>query len=406
MANVRFYLDARRVRLDGECPLKLAVSCCGRTRYLATGVSLAPAAWDARSQLVRPGFGMCRELNVFLSACLDAATRALRLGAPGLDAAVAAARVALREAGRCTGLGTEAPVSVAEAMRGYAQSKAREKTRQSLLYTLGRLEAYCRGFGRLSFEDVTPAWLSGFDAWLVARGNSANTRGIHFRNIRTVFNAAIDAEQTAAYPFRRFKIPREATRKRSLPVEDLRRLFDYPVEGWQREYLDYFRLTFMLVGINSVDLLGLRPGDVVGGRIEYRRSKTGRLYSIRVEPEAAEIIGRYRGVGHLLAAADRYADYEGYRRRVNMALQSIGECERHGRGGRKTVTPAFPGLTTYWARHSWATVAASLDIPRDTIAHALGHGGNTVTDIYIDFDQGKVDVANRRVLDWVLYGRR
>ena len=42
----------------------------------------------------------------------------------------------------------------------------------------------------------------------------------------------------------------------------------------------------------------------------------------------------------------------------------------------------------------------------DTIAHALGHGGNTVTDIYIDFDQSKVDDANRRVLDWVLYGRR
>ena len=56
-------------------------------------------------------------------------------------------------------------------------------------------------------------------------------------------------------------------------------------------------------------------------------------------------------------------------------------------------------LTSYWARHSWATIAASLDIPKDTIAHALGHGGNTVTDIYIDFDQRKVDEANRRVLE-------
>lgn len=53
-----------------------------------------------------------------------------------------------------------------------------------------------------------------------------------------------------------------------------------------------------------------------------------------------------------------------------------------------------------------STVAASLDIPRDTIAAALGHGGNTVTDIYIDFDQRKVDEANRQVLDWVLYGKR
>lgn len=61
-------------------------------------------------------------------------------------------------------------------------------------------------------------------------------------------------------------------------------------------------------------------------------------------------------------------------------------------------------LTTYWARHSWATIAASLDIPKETIAAALGHSSHTVTDIYIEFDYRKVDEANRRVLNWVLYG--
>ena len=68
--------------------------------------------------------------------------------------------------------------------------------------------------------------------------------------------------------------------------------------------------------------------------------------------------------------------------------------------------PAFPMLSSYVARHSWATIAASLDIPKDVIAHALGHGGSSVTDIYIDFDQRKVDEANRRVLDWVFYGTK
>lgn len=70
------------------------------------------------------------------------------------------------------------------------------------------------------------------------------------------------------------------------------------------------------------------------------------------------------------------------------------------------MSPLFPELTTYWARHSWATIAASLDIPKETIAAALGHGGNTVTDIYIDFDAKKIDEANRRVIDWVLYGKK
>ena len=91
---------------------------------------------------------------------------------------------------------------------------------------------------------------------------------------------------------------------------------------------------------------------------------------------------------------------------MNRTLKNIGPVERVGLGGKKIYHPLFPEITTYWARHSWATIAASLDIPRDTIAHALGHGNNTVTDIYIDFDQEKVDKANRRVLDWVLYGKK
>ena len=77
-----------------------------------------------------------------------------------------------------------------------------------------------------------------------------------------------------------------------------------------------------------------------------------------------------------------------------------------GKRGKKTFEPEFPGITTYWARHSWATIAASLDIPKETIAAALGHGGNTVTDIYIDFDRAKIDRANRMVIDWTLYGKR
>lgn len=58
-------------------------------------------------------------------------------------------------------------------------------------------------------------------------------------------------------------------------------------------------------------------------------------------------------------------------------------------------------VSPYWARHTWATIAAELEIPKETIAAALGHGGNSVTDIYINFNQKKIDDANRRVIDYV-----
>lgn len=88
-----------------------------------------------------------------------------------------------------------------------------------------------------------------------------------------------------------------------------------------------------------------------------------------------------------------------------MALQKIGP-ETIGKRGTKNYAPLFPHFTTYWARHSWTTIAAEPDIPKETIAAALGHGGNSVTDVYIRFDDRKIDEANRRVLDYVFYDKK
>lgn len=286
----------------------------------------------------------------------------------------------------------------------FIESKTNEGTKGVYQHTLDRIRLHDPDIDSKSFEDINLKWLTDFEAFC-AKTACKNARNIHLRNIRAVFNNAIDYEITTAYPFRRFKIRPEATRKRSLSVEELRKLFDYPVEEYAEIYREMFRLIFMLVGINSVDLHGLKS-ITRDGRIEYKRAKTGRLYSIKVEPEAREIINKYRGKNGLLCIADRWSDSRNFRHQCNKALQKIGQVERKGRGGKKTITAEFEGVSTYWARHTWATIAASLDIPKDTIAAALGHGGDTVTDIYIDFDQKKVDAANRRVLDWVLYGKR
>lgn len=233
---------------------------------------------------------------------------------------------------------------------------------------------------------------------------SQNYRNIHLCNIRAVFNDAIDDEVTKHYPFRKFKIRPVPTRKRALSVEALRELFSYPVDEYAEIYRDMFGLIFMLIGINTVDLHRLKE-ITPDGRVEYTRAKTHRLYSVKVEPEALALIDRYRGKKGLLCIADRWEDHRNFRKQLNKAVSHIGDTRR-GRGGRRQCDGPFAGVSTYWARHTWATVAASLDIPKETIAAALGHGGNTVTDIYIDFDRRKVDEANRRVLDWVFYGKR
>lgn len=286
----------------------------------------------------------------------------------------------------------------------------RRSTRESNEYTLSVMEKFSekRGvpLGTLNFEDINYAWLSDFDRFMKRTGLSQNTRRIHFANIRAAVNDAYKRELTDADPFRRFRLKTEKTAKRSMSAEELPQLFDYPAEQHAVYYRDMFKLIFMLIGINTVDLYGLK--DITKeGRIEYKRSKTGRLYSIKVEPEALEIIKRYQGSAALLNIADKYKDHRYFRRDTNDALRLIGEVKRVGRGGKKEYKPLWPEVTTYWARHTWASIAADLDIPDATISLALGHAGeNRVTDIYIKRNQKKVDEANRRVLDWVLYGKR
>lgn len=287
----------------------------------------------------------------------------------------------------------------------FIDGKSNKGTKGVYKHTLDRTRLFDSNADNKNFEDIDLKWLTDFEAFC-AKTASKNARNIHLRNIRAVFNNAIDYEITNAYPFRRFKIRPEATRKRSLTVEELRKLFVYPCEPYAEIYRDCFKLIFMLCGINTVDLWGLKS-ITKDGRIEYRRAKTGRLYSIKVEPEAMEIIKKYRGVKGLLCIADRWSDHRNFRHQLNKALQRIGQVERKGRGGKKIITSEFEGVTSYFARHSWATIAADLDIPDAVISSALGHAAeNATTAIYIDRNRKKVDDANRRVLDWVLYGKR
>lgn len=298
--------------------------------------------------------------------------------------------------------------------RRFIRTKQNSGTRGVYEQTVRRMCDYDKSLDKRKFEDINFTWLSNFEAFCAATA-SKNARNIHLRNIRAVFNNAIDNEITTFYPFRRFKIKSEKTRKRAMSVEELRELFSYPVEPYAEIYRDMFKLIFMLIGINTVDLYGLK--EIRNGRIEYKRAKTGREYSIKVEPEALEIINKYKGEKRLLSLADRWSDYRNFRHQINNALQSIGaEKNKGGRlpGGRPKKTNKdekpkgiWPELTTYWARHTWATIARKIGVSTDDIALALGHAdeNHSTTMIYIDDDLDLIDQANRKVLDWVLYGK-
>ena len=412
MAKAKFFLDTRRTKPGSPSVLKVAIGHRDKTSYISTNARLLPSQWDAEHSLVI-NHPEQRLLNIYIMGVLQQVDRTIFILADNGGLQSMTANDIKLEIERKLN-----PEKVEE-----QEQKKRDKNlfaARSLKFTWSKTGSthriYMQTYKRmlefageelqtLAFENITKEWLLRFFNYMAPQSPSRNARNIHLRNIRAVFNEAIDDEITTAYPFRRLQIKNVPTRKRNLKVENLRTFINYPCEKHAQQYLDIFKLMFMLLGINIIDLCNLKEIDNEG-RINFYRAKTNRLYSIKVEPEALEIINKYRGKDYLLDILDRWKSHKDFMLKMNRTLKKIGPVKRVGLGGKKIYEPLFPEISTYWARHSWATIAASLDIPRDTIAHALGHGGNTVTDIYIDFDERKVDEANRKVLDWVLYGKK
>lgn len=417
MAKIILKLDTRRANASGRYPIQLQLSHNSKCTSISTGISIRPEHWCGEvNRAVTTQCPNGKQLNADIEALyfkysnalreLEIANRVQAMTVADIRKALVQEQVVVER------------VTFDKFFAEFISRKEKENTANSYRHTLSKIKAFAtkERHGDWSFEDITLDWLNRFNYALKTQhiggdGNelegvqelSTNGIAIHFRNIRAVLNAAIDEELTTLYPFRKFKIKQEETAKRSLTLDDLRRLRDYACEPHQERYRDLFMLIFYLVGINTIDLFSLT--EIRNGRIEYRRSKTGRLFSIKVEPEAQAIIDKYRGEGYLLDVLDAYHNYKDFAHRMNYNLQQIGAMERKGRGGKKHREVLFPGLTTYWARHTWATIAADLDIPDETISLALGHSsGNRVTNIYINRNLKKVDEANRKVIDHLLGG--
>lgn len=401
MATVTFFLDKRVAK--ETYPLKMRISHGrGQTALINLDIKLKEDQWDGEKIVNHP---KARTLTTFIESkrqyAEDVITRLFVAGTLN-DHSASDLKNIIENNGVKPLQDDNKQGNFLKTFLTCMESKEKPSTRSSYQQTIVSLQKYDILLDTRSFEEIDLRYLESYDKWMSNQGIRQNSRNVYYRNIRTVFNRAIDEEVTTAYPFRKFKLKKQATKKRSLTVEELRMLRDYPVEDWQKKYVDLFFLMFYLIGINAADLLPAKRKQLRNGRLEYERAKTYKGYSIKVEPEAQAIIDRYKGKDHLLSFCDEHSDYKYILQRMSKVLKTIGPYERKGRGGKKTHTPLFPELSQYWCRHTWATLAAELDIPKETIAAALGHDmGNTTTAIYINFNQKKVDEANRRVIDFL-----
>lgn len=276
--------------------------------------------------------------------------------------------------------------------------------------SLNAIIAY-HGKSDFVFSEVTSEWLKGFEVHLRSRGCSWNTVSTYMRTFRAVYNRAVNLRKAPYVPylFRSVYTGTRAEHKRALGDDDMKKVFvdlsqipgvSLPVRRAQ----ELFILMFLLRGMPFVDLAYLRKSDLRDNIITYRRRKTGRSLSVTLTSEAMILIKKYinrdSSSPYLFSflksregTREAYREYQVALRNFNQKLMLLGELL--GLGDK---------LSSYTARHTWATTAYYCEIHPGIISEAMGHSSITVTETYLKpFRSKKIDEANRQVIDFVKY---
>ena len=228
-------------------------------------------------------------------------------------------------------------------------------------------------------------WLKSYEAWYLGKGNSINGLSVHLRTLRSTLNRAILSGLLSKenYAFENYSIKTQKTKKRAISEADVELLKNFkPTTSQQQRAKDYFFMSFYLMGASFVDLAFLKLSNINNGRIEYRRKKTAQLHSIKITPALKEILDKYIDgkkssdfILNVIKAKDKSAQHVQARnelKRVNKRIKDIGK-----------LCGISQPLTSYVARHTYATIANTKDVPLSIISQSLGHKDQKTTAIYL-----------------------
>lgn len=226
-----------------------------------------------------------------------------------------------------------------------------------------------------------------------------NTISFYMRNLRAVYNCAVMkglSEQSR--PFKDVYTGIDKTVKRAIPLEVIKKIKELdlsssPTLDFAR---DMFLFSFYTRGMSFIDMAYLRKSDLKNGILSYRRKKTGQKLYIKWEACMQGIVEKHasKSMEYLLpiisdSSSRRRKQYENALRLVNHKLKQIAEI----------LCLSVP-LTTYVARHSWASIAKTKNIPLAVISEGMGHDSETTTQIYLaSLDTSIIDRANELILN-------
>ena len=388
---------------NGEHPLMLRVCKDGKAKYQSLGISVNPTHWNFKKNEPKPKCPNFEQIQkIILDKKLEIQKKMLEL------------RADQKEYNATTLIIKEEKKHLSTTVSGFyqeiiAQCETENKCGNRLVYlnSYNSLMNFTKNRLDIPFNIIDVPWLERYEKWLRSRGNKENTISLQFRTLRSAYNKAIKEKcaQKSEYPFEEFKVSKfdTSTQKRAIAKTDILKFVDDSQPIGQKRYVqlskDIFMFSYLCGGINFTDIANLTKANIVNGRLEYIRQKTHKLIKIGIPDEAMRIIKKYEAesTGYLFpilnnkvhkTALQKQNRIHKMRGKVNYNLKVLGK-----RLGIEI------SVTTYVARHSFASVLKKSGVNIAIISEALGHSDLATTQIYLDnFDNEQMDDAMKNLL--------
>ncbi len=402
-AEASFYLDRLRPKEDGTCSLKVKVTHNRKRKYISTGLDYSEQEFE----------------KVFFRQEGQRLTKAQKKKKKTADEFLSKAKAVIDKLKIFTFTSFEEVYfenrkiegSVLSAFEDYIKGLRKENrigTAVTYECAKGSLEKF-NSNKDFEFAEVTPRFLERYEKWMLDNGKSKTTVGIYLRSLRTLFNT--QSLDKSLYPFGdskgKYSIPVGRNIKKALTVEEVARIYNYkPTPNTTKEMArDYWIFLYLCNGMNVKDFCLLKWENIEGETLTYQRAKTKRKKRdekpifIDLKPEALEIIKKWGQPNldrkafifpHLNNIDDpdrQRAIYQQLTKTINKYMRQIGSEV----GINKNVT-------TYYARHSFATVLKRSGASIEMISELLGHSSVNVTDSYLDgFEREQVRQATQAI---------
>ena len=397
ITSVKLMLNKSRILNNGSYPLVFQVIHNRRKKLLYTGYRMKEEVFDESEGKIMNGVG-----STFTATEVVKMNRELRKMRNQIDIRIrqlerTREEFAVEDILTQNAFGTGKPqfyllryinaqIERKQELKKVGMAAAYKSTRSSLAKFIGRPDV------RMSEVDL--AFVRRYEDFLYSNGASGNTVSYYLRNLRSLYNQAVTDgyHPRGEYPFAKAQTRPAKTVKRALSRTDMQNLADLNLENEpELEFTrDLYLFSFYAQGMAFVDIVLLKKADICNGVLTYSRHKSKQLIRIAVTPQMQGLIDKYKTENEYLfpIISGEYASgYQQYR-------LALGRINRHLKKIAVVADIKVP-LTTYTARHTWATLARDYGAPISVISAGLGHTSEEMTRVYLkDFDVSMLNQVN------------